>query len=99
MTEPTLEQRRAERLAAIAAARKGDAELDLPVLADLKAAASQIAAMAEVAAGLAAQLIQTTASNGMPLAQQVANADASAKNLTMVVQALIADAVKAQADG
>lgn len=99
MTETTLEQRRAERLAAIAAARQGDAELDLPILADLKVAASQIAAMAEVTAGLAAQLTQTTASNGLVLGQHVANVDACAKNLTAVVQALIADAVKAQADG
>lgn len=99
MTEPTLEQRRAERLAEVAAARKGDAELDLPVLSDLKVAASQVAAMAEIATGLAAQLIQTTASNGLTLGQHVANVDASAKNLTAVVQALVADAVRAQADG
>lgn len=99
MTEPTLEERRAERLAAVAASRVGDAELDLPILADLKAVASQIGAAAQQASALAAQLIQTTASNGLPLAQQVANADACAKNLTAVVQALIADAVKAQADG
>lgn len=99
MTELTLETRRAERLAAVAAARLGDAELDLPVLADLKACADQIGALAGQAAALASQLIVTTTSSGLPIGQQVGNADAVAKNLTAVTQALIADAVKAQADG
>ena len=85
--------RRAERLAARAAERKEDAELDLPVLGELLALANgRMAEVAAEAAALAEQVIARTTSGGLVLDQQIVNAAATAKNLGTVAAQLIKDA-------
>lgn len=90
---------RAERLAAREAERKGDAQLDLPILDELQSCADVMLATATRVKALSAKLLNTTASAGLPLAQHVNNADAVARNLSTVTKALQADAEKALADG
>ena len=98
-TKKTTDEIRAERLAMRESERKGDAQLDLPILTELQACADAMLAASTQAKALSVKLLNTTASAGLPLAQHVNNADAVARNLGTVTKALHADAEKALADG